>query len=217
MNLNVPHVNLNLNINLNINHVVLQLVAAAEEEEEHVEEHIDRSHHWLWPEGYEIGFFLPAFLIVFGLLYWKAWPLLKKAMADRTARIQADLDAAAEAEASAQAEAEQIRQAKGDIEAERARILADADARAEAVIADGRTRLESEVADLESKADADIRTAQSRSGDELRSEIARLAAAAADSVIAETLDDATRQRLIEDFIARVGSQSPVAAGTGVGR
>jgi F-type H+-transporting ATPase subunit b len=176
--------------------------------EEHGEEHIDRTHHAIWPEGYEIWFGGIASVVIFALLAWKVGPMLKKALNARTERIQAELDGAVDDEKSAEAEAARIRQAKGDIEAERARIFAEAEARAEALLAEGRVRLDREVAELNAKADADIAAAASRGSDELRSEVARLASAAAERVIGETIDEATHQRLIEDFIARVGASTP---------
>ncbi len=178
----------------------MNLLAAAEE-------HIDRSHSWIWPEGYELLWGSIASILIFALLFWKAGPLVKKSMADRTARIQAELDGAAAAMRDAEAEAADIRKAMGDIGAERARLLADADAQAEALLADGRARLEQEVAELHVKADADIAAVMSRGGDELRLEIARLASAAADQVVVTTLDDANQQRLVEDFISRVGASA----------
>ena len=72
---------------------------------------------------------------------------------------------------------------------------------------DGTSRLRQELADIEAKAMADIAAAQSRTGDELRAEIARLSVAAVDHVVSGSLDDATQQQLIENFIARVGAQS----------
>ena len=118
-----------------------------------------------------------------------------------------ELDGARDAVAKADAEAQQIRTALGDIGAERSRLLAEADAQAEALLADGRARLEAEVADLHTKADADIAAVASRGSDELRAEIARLASLTADRVVAETLDDETQQRLIEDFISACRSRS----------
>jgi F-type H+-transporting ATPase subunit b len=176
------------------------LVAVAEEEE-----HIDQSHHWLWPEGYEIWFFGAAWILVFGLLFWKVGPFAKKALAARTDRVQQELDAAAEAKASAESEAARIRQAKGDIGAERSRLLAEADTQAQALLIDGRARLDREIAELHTKADADIASALGRVTDELRSEIARLASDTADRVVESALDDATQQRLVENYIARVGA------------
>ena len=66
---------------------------------------------------------------------------------------------------------------------------------------------DAEVAEMEQKAETDIAAAASRTGDELRNEIARLAGAAADRVVERSLDDAAQQRLIEDYIARVGASN----------
>lgn len=175
------------------------LVAAADEE------HIDRTHSWIWPEGYELFFGSLASVIIFGLLFWKAGPLVKKSMAARTARIQDELDGAAEALTGAEAESVEIRRALGDISAERSRLLAEADAQAEALLADGRARLDLEITELHAKADADIVAALGRGNDELRFEIAHLASAAADRSVEQTLDAETQQRLVEEFISRVGA------------
>lgn len=148
-----------------------------------------------------------ASLIIFAVLWKFGMPAARKAMAARTERIQAELDSAAADKASAAAEAAQIRQAKGDIAAERARILAEADSTAAAVLEDGRARLTQELADLEARGAAEIVAAQSRTGDELRAEIARLSSAAVDHVVTGSLDEQTHQALIENFIARVGVAS----------
>lgn len=178
------------------------LLAAAPHEEDP-----SQTHHWLWPEGYEILFGGLAALMIFALLVWKAGPVLKRGMAARTQRIQDELDGATNALSAADAEASRIREAKGDIETERQRMLADAGAQAEALLTDGRSRLEAEVADLEAKADADIASATGRVSDELRGEIGRMAAAASERVVLSTLDADAQQRLIEDYIARVGAAS----------
>ena len=158
------------------------------------------------PETAEIIYGGLASLIVFALLYKYAFPAIKKALADRTARIQKDLDGAAEATTAAAAEASGIRQAKGDIAGERTRLLAEADAQAAAMLEDGRARLAVDMADLEAKAQTEIATANSRVGDELRAEISRLSSAAVDHVVTGSLDEATHQELIESFIAKVGAQ-----------
>jgi F-type H+-transporting ATPase subunit b len=158
-----------------------------------------------WPEGYEMLFGIPASVIVFYLLWKFAGPTVKRGMAGRTAKIQGELDAGEAARAAADAEAAQIRQAKGDIAAERARLLAEADAQAAALLDDGRARLAQELVELDARADADIVAAAGRSGDELRAEIARLSAAAVELVVTGSLDAATHQELIENFIAKVGA------------
>jgi F-type H+-transporting ATPase subunit b len=157
------------------------------------------------PEGYELLFGVPASLFVFFLLWKFAGPPIKKGMASRTAKIQGELDAGEAARVTADTEAAQIRQAKGDIAGERARLLADADTQAAALLEDGRARLQQELVDLDTRAAADITAAAGRSGDELRAEIARLSSAAVDHVVTGSLDEATHQQLIESFIATVGA------------
>ncbi len=167
-----------------------------------------RSIDWLFPAAAELIYGTLSSIIIFSLLWKFAGPAIKKAMADRTARVQGELDASAAALAAAESEAATIRQAAGDIEAERSRLLADADVQAESLLADGRARLEQEVAELEARADADIAAAGGRINDELRAEISRLAAAATDRVLADgPLDDGLQQQLIENFIQKVGASA----------
>ena len=165
------------------------------------------THHWLLPETAEIIYGGLASLIIFYALFKFGGPLVKKSFAARTEKIQKELDAAPPDKSAAATEAAGIRAAKGDIAAERARLLSDAETQAAAVLEDGRARLAVEVADVEAKAVTDIASAQGRVGDELRAEIARLSAAAVDHVVTGSLDDATQQELIENFIARVGASA----------
>ncbi len=165
------------------------------------------THSSFLPETAEIIWGGLASLIIFYALYKFGWPAMKKSFNARTARIQKELDDAAADKASAATEAGDIRQAKGDIAAERARIMAEATAQADAVLADGRARLVTEVAELEARSAAEIEAARGRVGDELRAEISRLSSAAVDHVVSGSLDDATQQELIEHFISRVGAQS----------
>ena len=65
---------------------------------------------------------------------------VKQALNKRTAKVQAELDAVKQDEEEAAGEAERIRQALGDIENERAQLLAQADERAAALLVDGRAR-----------------------------------------------------------------------------
>lgn len=148
-----------------------------------------------------------ASIIVFSLLAWKAGPIIRKSFRDRTAGIQKQLDDAAAAKTAADAEAIRIREAQGDIDAERSRVYAEADAQAEALLADGRVRLAAEIAELEARAEADIASAAGRGTDELRTEIAKHSSVAVDAIVRDTLDDAAQQELIEGFIARVGAST----------
>ena len=166
-----------------------------------------RSIHWLFPAPAELIYGTIASLIIFGVIYKFAKPAVKKYFADRTAGIQGELDSSAQAKVEAETEAAEIRQAAGDIGAERQRLLAEADAQAEQLLVDGRARLEAEVAELEARAEADIVATAGRAGDELRAEISGLASAATERLLAGGLDDATQQDLIEGFISKVGQSA----------
>lgn len=148
-----------------------------------------------------------ATLIVFGLLYKFAWPAISKAMSDRTARIQNDLDSSAAARTQAEADAAEIRKSLGDVDGERTRLFADADAEAQALLEDGRVRLDKEIADMEAAAEAELAAAAGRGADDLRADISRFSSRAIESCVTSSLDDATQQELIEGFIARVGAGS----------
>lgn len=163
------------------------------------------THHWLLPETAEIIYGGIASLLVFTALFKFAGPIAKKALSDRTARIQSEIDAARAAKGNAEQEASRIRSALGDIASERARILAEADAQAASLLAEGRARVAAEMADLEEKALADIANAAGRANDELKAEITRLSAVATEIVVARSLDDKARHDLVESFITNVGA------------
>lgn len=163
------------------------------------------THHWLLPETAEIIYGGLASVLVIGALVKFAGPMIKKSLSDRTARIQADIDSAKSTRDAAEVEAGRIRTALGDITAERARLLAEADSQAAAVIADGRARVAAEMADIEAKAMADIANAAGRVREELESDIKRLSRIAVEQVVANAVNDTVRQDLIENFITNVGA------------
>lgn len=163
------------------------------------------THHWLLPETAEIIYGGLASVLVIGALGKFALPMLKKSLDARTERIQKELDASQGDLAAAEQDAASIRQALGDIDAERTRLLNEAKAQAEAMLADGRARLATEIVELEARAAADIATAAARGSDELRAEMARVSAVAVEVVVPSVLDDQTHQTLIENFIAKVGA------------
>ena len=84
-------------------------------------------------------------------------------------------------------------------------MLAEADTQAAAVLNEGRVRITAEVAELEAKAEADLNSARGRSSDELRAEISLLASIATPAVVQATLNDQTKNELIESFISSVGA------------
>jgi F-type H+-transporting ATPase subunit b len=164
-----------------------------------------QTHSWILPEQAEIIYGGLASVIVIGALVKFAGPSIKKGFNARTAKIQKELDDAAGAKVTADSDAKNIRAALGDIAGERARMLAEADTQAAAVLSEGRVRITAEVAELEAKAEADLSSALGRSSDELRAEISLLSSIATPLVVQATLNDQTKNELIESFISSVGA------------
>ena len=147
------------------------------------------THSPILPETPEIIWGGLASLIIFAALYKFAGPAdRRRRWPPAPRRSRASSTPPPRRRPAAQTEAGTIRQAAGDIEAERARLLADADAQAEALLAEGRARLEQEVADLDARADAEHRVGRQPCDDELRAEISRLANEATDRVLARRRD-----------------------------
>jgi F-type H+-transporting ATPase subunit b len=176
------------------------VMLAAEEHGEVLQTH----HSWI-PEWFELVFGGFAFVVVaFGL--WKfAIPLLTKALKARSERIGAELDRARSEQELAGQEAASTRASLGDIESEKARIASEAKASAEAIVTEGRARVGAEAAEAEAKGRADIDSTSGRLVTEVQAEITGLAAAATEQVVMGSLDAATQQSLIEEFIAKVGA------------
>lgn len=183
----------------------MSLLAAVIASAEAGAEHGFTTHSWILPETAEIIYGGLASLLVFAALGKFALPMMKKSLADRTAKIAAELDNAKATRAAADEESARIRTALGDINSERSRLFAEADAAAAALLSEGRTRINAEAADLEAKAEADIAAAAGRVNDELKGEIARLSSLAVDRVVKSAMNDAAQQDLIEKFISNVGA------------
>lgn len=161
-------------------------------------------HSWL-PENFEIIWGTVASALIFYALWKFAIPMLRKSLAARSERLGTQISTAETARTDADTAAASIRARKGDIAAERARLLAEADETAARVLAEGRARLTDELAALEAKAESDITVGQSRVGAEVQAEVSAIAAAAVPHVVTASLDDTTKHALVEDFIARVGA------------
>jgi F-type H+-transporting ATPase subunit b len=161
---------------------------------------------WL-PEGAEILWGTLAFIIIVVLLWKFARLPIQQSLRGRTERIGKEIDSAAKARADAEAELTQVRRNIADIDNEKARILSDANQSGERIRADGTVRNDAEVADLEARAAADIEASRGRAASDLQAQVAAWAGEVAERAVAAHLDEATQQRLVEDFIAKVGASA----------
>jgi F-type H+-transporting ATPase subunit b len=161
---------------------------------------------WL-PEASEILWGTIAFLIILALLIKFAGKPIAASLRGRTERIANEIESAVRARADAETEVARVRQNLADVDTERARIVAAATETAQRMQVEGLARNDAEVAELEARADADIATMRNRAAGELQGQVAQWASEATERIVVARLDDATVQRLVEDFIAKVGAAS----------
>ena len=160
--------------------------------------------YWL-PHTNELIWASLAFVLVMGLLVWKAGPAIKKAMVGRTERIQGEMDASAKLRTDAEAERDRIRDALANSDQEAERILSEARATAESMRSTIIGRIDGEIAALRERHEAELGAARRQAQADLTGEVSRIAATAAERIVEVSLDDATQQSLIESYIAQVAS------------
>lgn len=161
--------------------------------------------YWLPGDPKEVLWGTLAFVIVVGLLWWKAGPALKKVMVARTERIGDHISAAAQQRADAEAERDRIKAALADSDSEAARIVEDARQTADALDAELAARAEAEAAALRERGAADIESARRQALANLTAEVSNLALGAAERVVHHNLTEASQQDLIEGYISQVGA------------
>ncbi len=165
----------------------------------------DESHNPIIPEIFELVYSLIAFVVLVVLFKKFGFPAVKKGMDARTERIRADLDQAEKAKTSAEGVLAEYKKQLDDAKAEADRIIDEARKQAEKVKADVLAKTNDEVGELKSKATADIEAARSAALASLQSSVADIAIELAEKVVEKNLDRETNKRLIDSFIAKVGS------------
>jgi F-type H+-transporting ATPase subunit b len=153
-----------------------------------------------------------ASIIVFALLWWKAMPFAKKALAGRTARIARELEDAGKTRTDAEGRLGDVQERIANAEDERQRILVEARQTAEALKQQIVARAGQEAEALKVRAASDIESAKQQAIADLQDEVATLVLGAAEAVIARNLDPATQAELIDGYIDQVGT--PASAGEG---
>ena len=157
------------------------------------------------PETKEIVWAVISFVIVFSLLAWKAWPAIKKAIADREDHIKADLERAESAKTEAETSLVEYQHQLAEARNEAGKIIEEARLAADQVRKDLIARAETEAGELRNRAQEDIRLATERALADLQSRVAELSIELAEKVVERNLDRDTNIALIDSFINQVGS------------
>jgi F-type H+-transporting ATPase subunit b len=157
------------------------------------------------PEPFELIYGVIAFGVLVFLFLKFAYPAVQKGLEARTQRIRDDLEQAEKAKTEAESVLAEYKKQLADSRAQADKVIDEARKQAEKVKDDMIAKANDEVAELKSKAQADIETARTAALASLQGSVAEIAIELAEKVVEKNLDRETNKRLIDSFIAKVGS------------
>lgn len=183
------------------------LAAAAETAGEGAHEAAKSGSSLIIPEVQEMIWGTITFLILLGLLWWKAFPAIKKALDERSNKIEGDIEGAE----AARTEAE-------DLLADYRKQLADAKDEGNKIIEEARKTAEGLRRELVSKAEDEARGIVDRAKDEVEAEkrqaigdlyreAGKVSIELAEKVVGRSLDRESQTVLIDQYISELESMS----------
>jgi F-type H+-transporting ATPase subunit b len=157
----------------------------------------------LIPETVELIVGALAFIAVFAILAKFAFPSMNAMLAERTSRIQGNLEKAEETRRAADEELERYRQQLAGAREESNRIIEEGRRTAEQLRRDIQAKAEQEASATVARAQEEIRVERDRVFQELRQQVASISVELAGRVVGEELDQSAHQRLIDEYIDEV--------------
>jgi F-type H+-transporting ATPase subunit b len=148
-----------------------------------------------------------AFFIVAGLIIWKGGPAIKKAMADRTARIETELAEAKSRREAAEAALNASTSDLPDVSEEEDRIRAEAHETAARLKTDLIAKAEAEAEGVRERGKTDVANRKRQARADLQEEIAEATRRAAEDMVKADLDTSAQSDLIESYINQVSQMS----------
>jgi F-type H+-transporting ATPase subunit b len=164
------------------------------------------------PDTAELIYGALAFVIVFAVLAKYAFPALNKMLAERSGKIQGDLEGAEQARASAEQELAEYRAQLAGARDESNRIIEEARRTADQLRRDLQAKAEQEAQATVARAQEEIRAERDRVFQDLRAQVGQIAVDLAGRVVGQSLDPAAHQRLVDEYIEQVA-----ASGNGNGQ
>ncbi|MDH3300151.1 MAG: hypothetical protein OES24_06555 [Acidimicrobiia bacterium] len=144
-----------------------------------------------------------AFFIVVGLVWWKAAPAIRKGLASRTERIEAELAEARSRREAAEAALNASTSELPDLSAEETRIRAEAEETAARLKADLIAKAEAEAEGVRERGKADVANRKRQARADVQAEIADAARRAAEDMVRSDLDADAQADLIDAYINQV--------------
>lgn len=155
------------------------------------------------PDIAEIIFGGLAFLIVFAGLWKFAFPALGTMLAERSAKIQGEMEKAEGTRVAADRVLADYRTQLAGARDEANRIIEEARKTADQLRRDIQAKAEQEAQATVARAQEEIRAERDRVFAELRGQVGDIAVELAGRVVGESLDKGTHERLIDEYIDQV--------------
>jgi F-type H+-transporting ATPase subunit b len=157
------------------------------------------------PEPVELIVGAIVFVLVFAVLAKFAFPPLNRMLAERTGKIQGDLEKAEEARHQAEAELADYRAQLAGARDEANRVIEEARRTADQLRRDLAAKAEQEANATVARAQGEIRAERDRVFQELRAQVGEIAVELAGRVVGRSLDAKAHSRLIDEYIDQVSS------------
>ncbi len=141
-----------------------------------------------------------AFFIVVGLIWWKGGPFIKRGLASRTERIEAELAEARSRREAAEAALNASTSELPDLSAEETRIRAEAEETAARLKVDLIAKAAAEAEGIRERGKADVANRKRQARADLQAEIADATRKAAEDMVRSDLDIAAQSDLIDAYI-----------------
>lgn len=157
------------------------------------------------PLGVELYVNLAAFAVLFVLLAKFAFPPITKMLDERAEKIRESLEKAEDTRIEAERLLEEYRQQMAEARAEAAKIIEQGRTVAENMKAEILAKAREEAEAEKAKALEAIKAERAAAVAELQAKVAELSVAVAGKIIGEQLTPEEHEKLIERYIAEVGS------------
>ena len=159
--------------------------------------------NWIMPNPGILIWTLITFFIVLGILKWKAWGPLMKALDDREKRISDALSAADKAKEEAQKVSSDYEKMIAKAESEKQEILSRAKQDADKLREKKEAEAESKCNDMLDKANKEIEGEKAKALKEIKSVAVNLSVEVASKIIKKNLDTDDNKRIAEETIRNI--------------
>jgi len=143
---------------------------------------------------------LAVFLIAFGFLYVKVWPVIIKGLDERNAKILGEIKAAEDARKQAKASQAEFEKRLGEAREEATRLIAQARSEAQRQAESLRSKMEQEMQERTQRATAEIEGAKRQAMLDVHAQTAALATAIASRILKREITATDQQRLVDESL-----------------